>query len=377
MIFRSIALMMGFDLSMNSVKPQNGNLTQFLKTDQTLLSSVRPGDLVKGVVLEKNSKRLVVDLGRAGTGAVYWNEMQNAREIVRGLKIGDELSAKVIQVDNEEGMIELSLSQADKQKAWSELQEIKDKEEVLTVKASKFNRGGLIAEMHGLPAFLPVSQLAQEHYPKAAPEDKAKIAAALEALVGQELKVKIIDLNSRTNKLIVSERAANEISIKELAKNYEVGQVVEGIVSGVADFGAFLKFTDNPVVEGLIHVSELDWREVVNPKEVLNVDDVVKAKIIDIKDGRISLSLKALKTDPWLTASEKFKEGEVVKGLVYNFNPFGAVINLDKEIQGQIHVTEFGGVLEMKKVLTAGETYQFIVQEVKPTERRIVLKLKP
>lgn len=352
-------------------------ITDVLKADPSVAAYLRPGDLAEGKVLKRNSRKMLVDLGRHGTGVLYRSELQNAGETLRALKEGDPITAKVIIIDNEEGLIELSLSQADKQKAWVEAAELKEKEEIISFKPIKANRGGLMGEVTGLGGFLPTSQLGSERLPKlsSSMEDSSRINSILEALIGTEIKVRIIDVNPRANKLIVSERAANEVSIKELLKNYTVGQVVEAVVSGVADFGVFLKFTDNPSVEGLAHVSELEWREVQNPKEIVKIDDVVKAKIIDIKDGKVSLSLKALKDDPWVSAHERYKEGSTAKGTVYNFNPFGAIISLDSEIQGQIHVTDFGGAEEMKKNLTLGKEYSFKIENVKPEEKRIVLKL--
>lgn len=223
-------------------------------------------------------------------------------------------------------------------------------------------------------AFIPVSQLGNEHYPKV--EDKTDIGKALQLLVGQELTVKIIDANPRTNKLILSEREAQEISAKELVKNYTIGQIIEGIVSGVADFGVFVRFTDNPSLEGLIHVSELAHRMVENPKEVVKIDDAIKAQIIEIKDGKISLSLKTLQPNPWDKAAEYYKEGGIVRGIVYSTNPFGAIINLAHDLQGQLRVTDFGGIEEMKQNVTLGKEYEFKIEAVNPEEKRIVLTLK-
>jgi len=361
---------------MTTLKQTGNTLNEFVKSQPGLLSFLKTGDLVGGKLIEKSSKRLVIDLGKYGTGVVYRGEILSAKEIVKKINIGDEVYGKVVEIDNEEGFVELSISEADKQKAWSAAQELQAKDEPFDVKISGFNKGGLIAEVVGLQAFLPLSQLAAEHYPKVTGDNKKEIIKALEKFVGKEIKVKILDLNPRTNKFIISERAANETNLKELAKNYKVGQIIEGIISGVADFGAFIRFTDNPEVEGLVHVSELDWKIIENPKEIVKVDEVVKAKIIEIKDGKIFLSLKALKPDPWIEVGKKYKEGQEVSGRVSSFNPFGALIDLGDGIQGQIHVTVFGGVEEMKKALSLGSEYQFIIDSVKPEERRIILKLK-
>ncbi len=346
------------------------------KSNPAILPTLRQGDLVEGKVLEKGSKEIVVDLGRYGTGVVYRGELQNARDIARDLEIGSPVHAKVVDIDNDDGLVELSLSEADKQRAWAAVAEIKEKDEPIKVKPTGFNKGGLMMDIEGLHAFLPISQLSADHFPRSESAEPGRVATILQGIVGTELEVKIIDVNPRTGKLIVSERAAQELSAKELAKNYSVGQEVEGVVSGVADFGAFIRFTDNPAVEGFIHVSEIDHRVLEHPKEVIKVDDVVKAKIVDIKDGRISLSLKALKQDPWLSAADHFKEGETVRGTAYSFTPFGALINLDHGLQGQLPVTDFGGVAEMKKALTSGESYPFTVLSVKPEDHRIILKFQ-
>jgi len=348
-----------------------------IKAEPKMFGFLKAGDLVEGKVIKKEgNKKLFLDLGRYGTGAVYGGELLNARDIVKNLKIGDAVHAKVINPDDENGYIELSLTEAGKQKAWEEVVELKEQEAILKVKPKAFNRGGLVVEISGLQAFLPVSQLSREHYPDVVEgDDKNKITQTLQKLVGKELSVRIIDANPRTKKLIISEKEASEVNVKELSKNYQVSQVIEGIISGVADFGVFIRFTDNPAVEGLIHISELSHRVVENPKEVIKVDQAMKAKIIDIKDGKIFLSLKALAADPWEKALDYYKEGQTVKGQVYSFNPFGAIINLENDLQGQIHVSAFGSVEEMKKQLEAGKEYSFLIEGIKPQEKRIILKL--
>lgn len=360
---------------MNIVKNGMLLLAQLVKTAPQLFSPLKVGDLVEGKIIEKSSNCILVDLGRHGTGVVYRGELQNARDLVKAIEIGGVINGKVIEIDNEKGYTELSLTEAGRQKAWQEIDELKGKDEAIVVRPTGYNKGGLIVSVYGIGAFLPVSQLANDHYPKLGVGDKTEIASALQKLVGEEITVKVIDANQRNGKLIVSEKEAVEVSSRELVKNYNIDQIVEVIVSGVADFGIFVKFVDNPAVEGLIHVSELDHRIVESPKEIVKVDEVIKAKIVEIKDGKISLSLKALKEDPWQAGLEKYKEGEIVRGTVYMFNPFGAVVNLDNEIQGYVHVTDFGGADEMKKEISLQKEYQFVIDSIKPEEKRINLKL--
>lgn len=327
-------------------------------------------------MIKKADRGVYFDLGIFGTGVVYGAELANAHGIVKNLNPGDSISAKVIDFENEDGYIELSLSEAGKQKVWQEIKQLKEKGEILSVKVVGANAGGVLAIVNEIKAFLPVSQLTTEHYPRVVDGDRAKILDELRKLVGQELKVKILDFNPKINKLIISERETVSQNIKELLNNYKIGDVVDGIISGVADFGAFVRFTDNSQIEGLIHISELGHRLIENPKDVVKVDDAVKAKIIEIKDGRVTLSLKALRADPWEKAEEKYKAGDEVQGLVARFNPFGAFVNLDGDIQGLIHVSEFGSIEEMKKQIEEGKSYAFKIEAVRPQEKRIVLKMK-
>lgn len=361
--------------NMNGTKPNLSPFAQLVKAEPVAFSVLKVGDLVEGKLLEKSARRILVDLGKHGVGVVYRGELAGVKSALKDAMPGDALHAKVVALDNEEGYVELSIAEAGRQKAWASVAELKEKDEPLTVTVTGANRGGLTVELEGLSAFIPVSQLAGEHYPRVLSEDKSEIGKVLQELVGVALTVKIMDANPRTGKLILSEREASEVSTRELVKNYVEGQVIDGIVSGIADFGVFVRFTDNPSVEGLIHVSELAHRMVENPKEVVKIDDAVKAKIVEIKDGKISLSLKALAPDPWTDAATRYPAGTEVEGAVYSMNPFGALVNFD-DLQGQIHVTEFGGVEEMKKHLALGKRYRFVVQDLKPNERRALLKLK-
>lgn len=368
-------------------KKTSSLINQLMKNEPGLVSFLKEGDLIEAKVLRKTPRAVYLELREFGTGIVYGVELLNARNIIKNLKVGEMATAKIIDLENEDGYVELSLAGAHKQKNWQELKELKENGGVLTVKIIGANSGGLVATINEIKAFLPVSQLANEHYPRVDNSDKNKILEELRKLVNQEMKVKIIDLNPRTNKLIVSERGAAEQDIKELISQYKVGDIIDGVVSGVADFGVFVRFADppagepvrragNPAIEGLVHISELDHRLIDSPKEVAKVDDPIKVKIIEIKDNQVFLSLKALKPDPWETAGDKFKESQEVAGTVYKFNPFGAYITLEHSLQGLIHVAEFGSLEEMKKKLEVGKQYQFVISSFRPEEKRVILRLK-
>ncbi len=356
-------------------KLSDGTMTALLKNEHGLIKALKLAEFIEGAVMKKGQKVMYVDLGPLGTGVIFGAEYMNAADIIKNLKIGDKISGKIIDQENDDGFVELSLAEAGKQKVWAEIKEMKDKDEPVMVKILAANTGGLLTEVNGMKAFLPVSQLSNEHYPRVPDGSKEKILDELKKMVGTDLRVKIITNTQNMNKLIVSEREVANENVKELLAKYKVGDVIEGIISGVADFGAFMRFVDQPSIEGLIHISELDHKLIEHPKEVVKVNDSVKAKVVEIKDGRVSLSLKALKPNPWDTVAEKYKEGQTVTGTITRFNPFGAFVGLDIEIQGLVHVTEFGGVDEMKQKIELGKQYKFTISSLKPAEKRIILKV--
>jgi len=338
------------------------------------------GEIVEGRVTGKGKSSLFLDLGGFKTGIIYGKEYQDSKENLKKLKMGDSLFAKIIDLETEEGYVELSLSQAGRELAWETLRQKKEKGETLKVKILGANKGGLLTEISGIAAFLPVSQLSPEHYPKVEGGDSLKILRELQRLIGKELEVKIFDLSQKEEKIILSEKAKEAERIKEILKNYKVGDVVEGEITAILDFGAFIKFQKEDLlpepIEGLIHISELDWQLIEDPSKIVKVGQIVKAKIIEISDNKISLSLKALKKDPWKGIEEKYKKGDIVKGRVTKFNPFGAFVQLGKQkIQGLIHISEFGTKSKMIDKLEIGEAYDFQILSIDPAEHRMSLKL--
>ncbi len=349
-------------------------LAQVLRTENG--GKLREGEVVNAVLIEKSNRAAFFDIGNFGTGIVYGADLQGSREVLKTLNPGDTISAKIDSLDGHMGYVELSLSEAGRQKAWLQVKTLEESGETTKFKVMGANQGGLVGDLFGLKAFLPISQLSAEHAPEDS-GDRMRAAEEMKGLVGQELSVKVITVTPRANKLIVSERetVAPSANMKDLLASYEVGQVVPGIVSGIADFGIFVRFVDKPEIEGLVHISEIDHRIIDSPKEVVKISESVQVKIIDIRDGRVFLSLKALKADPWQSASEKYKEGQAIAGKIYKFNPFGAIVDLEGGLQGLIHVSEFGGIEEMKNQVKVGDSLSFAISAVKPDEKRIILKL--
>ena len=335
--------------------------------------SLKAGDLIEGKVLQKKGSRLFIDLQGRGTGIVYGREFYIAQSVTKNLKLGDSVSAKIVDLDNDEGFMELSLSEAGREKDWQEMRRLIITGEMLSLKVVDANRGGLIIDYKGVQGFLPASQLAAEHYPRVEGGDKKKILDELKKLVGTEFQVKVIDVDADEGKLIFSEKSRSETEMREKLTKYKRGDVVEGEVTGVVNFGAFVKFDEG--LEGLVHISEIDWQLIENTADVLKIGDRVKAKIIDIAGGKISLSLKALKDDPWLKVPERYKKGDVVTGRIVKYNPFGAFVKLDSEIQGLAHISEFGTETKMKECIQLQNDYQLRVLSVDAKEHRLALGL--
>jgi small subunit ribosomal protein S1 len=347
-----------------------------LSEKNNLVKPPKVGEIVEGKVIGKERQALFLDLGALGTGIIYGREFQEAKEELKNLKIGDSIFTKIVDLENELGYIELSVSQASNELIWDGLKQKKEKGEIIAVKISGANRGGLLTEISGISAFLPVSQLLPEHYPRVEGGESSKILKELQKFVGKTLEVKIFDLSSKEKKLILSEKVKEAEKIKEVLKKYKVGQVVEGEITGITDFGVFLKFGTLPtVLEGLIHISELDWAIVADPSEIVKVGEKLRAKIIDISNDKVSLSLKALKKDPWQDIEKKYKKGDIISGKVTKFNPFGAFVQITPKIQGLCHISEFGTKTRMIERLKISKKYDFQILSIDPKEHRMTLKL--
>lgn len=340
-----------------------------------LMKPAQIGKIIEGKIVGRARSAAFLDLGALGTGIIYGKEFQEAKDGLKDLKIGNTLFAKVIGLENEEGYIELSLSQASSELTWEKLLQKKEKGEEIKVKILGANKGGLLAEVSGISGFLPVSQLSPKHYPRVEKGDSFKILRELQKFIGKEMTVKIFDLDSKEDKLILSEKAKEDKKMKEILKNYKVGNIVEGEITGVTDFGVFIKFGKETKLEGLIHISELDWQLIEDPADIVKIDQNVKAKIISITNDKVSLSLKALKKDPWKDIEKKYKKGDKIEGKVIKFNPYGAFIQISSKIQGLCHISEFGTKAKMETALKIGEKYNFQILSIDPKEHRMSLKL--
>ncbi len=335
------------------------------------VTPLKQGDLIEGVVLENKSGRLFINIRPCGTGVVYGREYNSAREIIKTLKTGDTVTAKITELENKEGYIELSLNQADKEIVWQEAQVAQKNQEVFQLPILEANKGGLIMEWKGITGFLPASQLKTAHYPRVEGGDKDKILEELKKLIGTKISVIVLDSNQKENKLIFSEKESESGETKEKLSKYKVGDVVDGEITGVVNFGVFMKIEDG--LEGLAHISELDWSLVSDPADMFKVGEKIPAQIISIKDGKISLSIKALKFNPWENAKNKYKKGDMAKGIVIKFNKYGALVSIEEGVAGLVHISEFGSEEEMKKNIELGKSYDFRITLFEPEEQRLIM----
>jgi len=319
------------------------------------------GALVEGRVIAKEKMTLYVDVPPFGTGIIFGREYLNARDVIKKVNVGDTVTAKVVDLEGEEGYIELSLKEAKQALVWNEAEKAIKAKTVFDVMVKDANKGGLIL----------ASQLKADHYPRVTDGDKDKIADELRKLVGKMISVTVITADPRENKLIFSEKSQDNKIKKSLIEKYSLGDIVDGEVTGTVDFGIFIKVEDG--LEGLVHISEIDWSLVENPRDIFKVGEKVKAKIIEVKDDKISLSLKALKPNPWSEAEKKYKRGDVVKGVVIKYNKHGALVSIEEGVAGLVHVSEFKTEEELRKTLELGKTYTFTINLFESKSQKMTL----
>ncbi len=330
------------------------------------------GDLVEGKIIAIDSNAMYVDIPPFGTGLIYGREFIIARDIIKKSHVGDSVTAKVVDASGKDGYIELSLKEAKQALIWSEIEAAIAEKTALDLPVLEANKGGLILAWQGIQGFLPASQLKADHYPRVEDGDKEKILEELRKLVGVRLIVTIIGATPKDGKLIFSEKGSENQEKTKAASTYSVGDVLTGEVTGAVDFGVFVKLDDN--LEGLVHISEMDWALVENPKTKYKVGEKVKVKVIEIKDGKVSLSIKALKENPWVEAGKKFKKDMIVKGVVIKFNKHGALASIEEGVAGLVHVSEFGNSEDkLRSTLELGKVYDFKINVFDPKEQKMTL----
>jgi len=327
--------------------------------------------LVEGAVISVEKSSVYVDLAPYGAGIIYGREFINAKDIIKKISIGDIIKAKVVETENENGYIELSLKEAKQALIWNEAEKAIKEKTVISLEIKDANKGGLILEWQGIQGFLPASQLKANHYPRVLDSDKDKILKELKKLVGQQISVMIISTLSKENKLIFSEKDNDSEEKKEILSKYAVGQDLDCTVAGLVDFGVFVRLEDG--LEGLVHISELDWGLVENPRAMFKIGEKIRARVIEIKDGKISLSIKALKENPWKEFEGKLKKGDIIKGVVIKYNKHGALVSIKEGVAGLVHNSTINPESKLREKLELGKTYNFQITLFEPKEQKMTL----
>jgi len=333
------------------------------------------GAVISGKVVSVAKNKLVVDLNGVAVGIATGRETHDSGDTLKDLKVGDEVKTVVIEVENDDGMVVLSLKKASQATTWDNFDKAYKDGEIIEVTVSEANKGGLLIDVDGIKGFIPVSQLAPAHYPRVEDANTTQILSRLTKLIGIKLSCKIINLERSSGKIILSERAAQQGKARVSLGELKIGDKVTGRVSGVVKFGIFVTFEG---LEGLVHISEIAWGHVSNPHQYAKVNDQVEVEIIGIEGDKLSLSMKRLIADPWSVIEEKYPIGSKVKGTVNRFSPFGAFVQLEDDINGLIHLSEISHekVEDPADFLEVGQEVHAEVINIDRDEHRIGLSLK-
>ncbi|OGY46322.1 MAG: hypothetical protein A2744_01750 [Candidatus Buchananbacteria bacterium RIFCSPHIGHO2_01_FULL_44_11] len=363
---------------LNRIKVEEKPTSQLSKllAEGDFIKIPKVGELVKGTVIDISKSEVRIDIDGLTTGVVRGREFYDESSESGSLKAGDVIEATVIDLENENGEMELSLRFASHQRAWDGLANLRGSGEIVNVEITDANKGGLMVKVGKIPGFLPVSQLSPEHYPRVPGGDKNRILERLRSYIGKKFEVKVMDTAEAEDKLIVSEKLVWEEKQKEVIASFKVGTVVEGKITAVTDFGVFVEFGQN--LEGLIHISELAWQRIDDPGNLFKVGDLVKAEIINIDGSKIFLSTKKLKKDPWSEISKRYQVGQVVSGKILKINLFGLFVELDPEIHGLAHISELNlePNRDLKDQIKIGDVLEFKIISVEPMQHRLGLSQK-
>ena len=340
-----------------------------------LIAYPKIGDTVKGTVISVDKNEVRIDVQNLTTAIVRGRELFNESREYADLKKGDMVEATVIDLENENGEMELSFRIAGMQRVWDNMRKWMSQGVTIKAKATAANKGGLMMQVGALAGFMPVSQLNPDHYPRVAGGDKNRILEKLQELINRELEVKVIDVDEKEEKLIVSEKAVWEDAQKAVLEAYKVGDVVHGEISAITSFGAFVRFGEG--LEGLVHISEIALQRIDHPKDLLKVCEQVDAQIIQLDHSKIYLSMKRLVDDPWKRAKDKFKVNDTVKGKILKIEPFGLMVGLDKDIHGLAHISELSDepITNINDKFKIGQEVDFVVVSLEPAEHSLGLRL--
>lgn len=350
-------------------------MAKFYDDFEESFSVHKEGEIVEGEVIGTTKSMIWVNLGNHFIGFIPPREIYDGQDTASNLKIGDKIKCSVLETEDEDGYAILSLRKAGRERAWEELKDQLDNKTVITIKPIEANKGGLLVEVKGVRGFLPVSQLAPEHYPRVKNGNEQEILSRLLPLVKNPLDVRIISVVPEENKLIVSEKEAKVKEREEKVSKYQEGQTIKGKVIGLVDFGAFVDLGE---IEGLIHISEISWERVLNIKDHIKEGEDVEVMVIGTEEGKVSLSLKRLKPDPWISVIKNLKVGDKVDVEVIRLTPFGAFVKFENGLEGLVHISElsFKHISNPADVLSVRDKVKLKIINIDIKNHKIELSMK-
>ena len=333
------------------------------------------GSVIEGEVISVSKNKLVIDLNGVAVGMASGKETHDSMDTIADLKAGDKVKTVVIEEEDDDGMVVLSLKKASQSLTWDKFEGAYKDGDIIQINVSEANKGGLLIDVDGIKGFIPVSQLAPIHYPRVEDGNAGQILTRLQKLVGTRLDVKIINLDRDSGKMILSEKSAIQSDASGVLDKLKVGDRVTGRVSGVVKFGIFVTFEG---LEGLVHISEIAWGHVSNPHQYAKIGDEVEVEVIGIEGEKLSLSMKRLIQDPWGEIEAKYPIGSKVKGTINRFSQFGAFVQLEDDINGLIHLSEISNqkIDNPEDFLSTGEEVEAQVINIDREEHRIGLSIK-
>jgi len=362
-----------------NISQNNQSMEVLLENDAFSVELPKSGEIREGTIASVNQSQVLVSIGAKSEGIISGRELEVIDDEVReGFEVGQEIPVFILSPEDSNGNVVLSYKRAQEQMAWTAVDEQMEENEIIESKVIGYNKGGLIVDVQGLRGFVPASQISALRRSQAIGDTPEQRWAKM---INEPISVRIIEVDKSRRRLICSERAASSESrqsIKErVIDELEEGQVYTGRVTSLADFGAFVNIMG---ADGLVHLSELSWDRIQHPKEVLEIGQEVKVKVINIdrEKKRIGLSLRALSDDPWRERIEKFSVGELVEGVITRLTKFGAFARLESDIEGLIHISEISEtrIEHPKEVLKEGEVVALRIIRIDPEQHRIGLSLR-
>lgn len=338
---------------------------------------LRQGDIVDGQIVSVSPTEVLVDVGAKSEGVVRGKELESlGREGLESMRIGDTIPVYVVRPEDRDGNLILSIRRAEEESDWREAQSLHEAGKAFETQVAGFNKGGLIVRMGKLRGFVPASQLSRQHQGSQKKQPEERWAH----LVGSPIRVKVIEINRKRKRLILSERSAlrqwRESQKTKLLEELREGEVRRGVVSSLSDFGAFV---DLGGADGLVHLSELSWNRSAKPSDIVQVGQEVDVYILGVNRDkkRIALSLKRLEPEPWTTVESRYYVGQLVEGTITRLTNFGAFALVNDEIEGLVHISELSGrrINHPQEVVHEGERHVMRIIRIEPKKRRMGLSL--